>query len=247
MANGIIRYDEGWRYDEGHHYDQPPNVSFPGAPAVVTQTKKGTKPMDMIPRKRAERRAWYANISANIVAEAVKMGVAPADGTAAKALVDEIIAKMDGTDAAESALAGARNQERTTEKTNQGTLRAYIRNWKTLPQYPGSGSEGVLRLKGEEEEFDAENYKPVITVEIVGGQITIGFLKKGVDALAIYCRPRGTTQWTRIGIDTESPFLDSKPVAAPGTPEVREYMARGMLGDVEIGLDSDIVPLAVPG
>ena len=246
MANGIIRYDEGWRYGDGHRYGQPPNVSFPTAPAAATKTK-GTKHMDMIPTKRAGRRQWYANISNNVVAEGVKMGVPPADANAVKAAADDIIATMDATDAAESALGGARNIERTTEKTKQGTMRAFIRNWKTLPGYPASGSEGVLQLKGEEAAFDQATYKTVITAGIVGGLNQIGFTKKGADGVAIYCRLRGTTQWTRIGTDTESPFFDTKPVAVPGVAEVREYMARGRIGDVEIGLDSDIVPLAIPG
>lgn len=73
MANGIIRFDEGWRFDDGHHFDQPPNVSFP-VPPEGSKKSKGTKHMDMIPKKRAERRQWYTNISDNVVAEAVKMG-----------------------------------------------------------------------------------------------------------------------------------------------------------------------------
>ena len=43
------------------------------------------------------------------------------------------------------------------------------------------------------------------------------------------------------------PFLDETPLAQPGIPEQREYMARGVKGDDEIGQDSDIVTVTYAG
>ena len=64
--------------------------------------------MDFIPTKRANRYLWLKNLSDNVVAEAVKMGAPAPDATAAKAKADDIIAKMDATDAAVAAVDGAR-------------------------------------------------------------------------------------------------------------------------------------------
>ena len=36
-------------------------------------------------------------------------------------------------------------------------------------------------------------------------------------------------------------------LANPAVPEVREYMARGVVDDVEIGLDSDIIEVVFAG
>lgn len=37
---------------------------------------------------------------------------------------------------------------------------------------------------------------------------------------------RGTGDWAFLGIDTESPYLDERPLAVAGTPEVRSYRMR---------------------
>jgi hypothetical protein len=203
--------------------------------------------MDYVPPKRSPRYQWYQNISTNVVTEGPKFGAAAGDATAVKALVDAIIAKMDLTDAAQAAVDGARQIENSTETANLAELRRKIRNWKTLSGYPASGSEAVLKLKGSEVVFDPTTYKPVIKPSIEAGKIKIEFFKKGVDGIAVYSRIRGTVAWHKIGTDTESPYFDTASLAVAGVPEVREYMARGMVGDDEVGLDSDIVSISFGG
>ncbi len=43
------------------------------------------------------------------------------------------------------------------------------------------------------------------------------------------------------------PYVDTAPLAVANVPEVREYMGRGVINDVEIGLDSDIASLTFGG
>ena len=95
--------------------------------------------------------------------------------------------------------------------------------------------------------FDPDTYKPVFTVRFKGGRITLSFKKRGVDGLAIYTRLGGTTDWTKLDVHTLSPYIDGRPLAVPGVPEIREYMARGILKDREIGLESDIVSIVFGG
>ena len=52
---------------------------------------------------------------------------------------------------------------------------------------------------------------------------------------------------TKLGTDTNSPYIDGRPLATPGVAEMREYMARGMMGDEEVGLESLIVSLNYAG
>ena len=67
--------------------------------------------MDYIPRQRDPRYLWLKNLSDNIVAEAVKFGAPAADATAVKAAADDLLGKMDATNAASAALDGARSVE----------------------------------------------------------------------------------------------------------------------------------------
>lgn len=243
MASGIIRLDEGWKLDAGHRLDQPPFVP-PAVPVMSARKTKG-KAMDYIPSKRAEQLPWWKRISSEIDAEGPKMGV-PAPGiAAAKAVADDQVAKMEATDAAKAALDGARATEATMTAANLLAMRGFVRNWKTLPGYAASGSEGVLHLRGTEPTFDPSTFKSVLTVSIVGGQIKVEFTKGGVDAVVVYCRLRGTPSWTKLGIDSSSPYYDTKPLDNPAVPEVREYMAMGLINDVEVGLPSDIVSVTL--
>jgi hypothetical protein len=246
MANGIIRLDDGWRLDEGHRFDLPPNVPPPASSPVLTPKPKG-KAMDIIPPQRGARYSWLTNLSDNIIAEAVKMGVPTAEATAAKATADNLLAKMDATDAAEAALDGARSEENAARTADVASLRARIRNWKTLPGYATSGSEGVLKLRSVGEEFDSSSYKCEFDGTVEAGKVRLNFRKKGVDAVAIYARLRGASAFAKIGTDSSSPYYDTRPLAEAGAPEVREYMLRGLIDDEEIGLDSDAVSVSFAG
>ena len=59
----------------------------------------------------------------------------------------------------------------------------------------------------------------------------------------VYCRVRGTMGWTFLSWDKNSPYIDGTPLAHAGVPEEREYMLRGVVNDVEIGVDSDILSI----
>ena len=245
MPGTVIEMDAGWCMDEGLAMDQPAPSPVPAVVPVVHH-RKG-KSMDYVPNKRDGRYLWYTNLSNNVVAEAVKMGVAPADATAIKAIVDGIIAKYDATNDAQKAVDAARLLEGGAEDAGLPQIRAKVRNWKTLTGYPASGSEAVLQLKGTDSPFDPVSYKPVIKVKTVPGGVQVAFVKKGVDGLAIYMRVAGATVWRKVGMDTESPFTDTTPLAVPGAPENREYMARGVLHDEEIGTPSDTANVTFAG
>jgi len=247
MADEIIRLDHGWRLDRGHRLDERVQIVIPPPVAPPPRPKEKGKHMDYIPPQRGNRYLWYGNLSTNVVEEGPKFGLPTAEATAAKTLADAIIAAMDGTDAAANALSGARTIERNTETANQAALRKKVANWKTLPGYAASGSEAVLKLKGPAVAFNAATYKPVIYVSIEAGRIQIDFEKLGADGIAVYMRRRGETVLKKIGTDTDTPYFDTGPLLQPNVPEVREYMARGMVGDDEIGVDSDIVSLTYPG
>ncbi|MBI5684393.1 MAG: hypothetical protein HZC54_04875 [Verrucomicrobia bacterium] len=246
MSDGIIKLDEGWRLDEGHHFDEPPNVPPPVPPPLPRPKEKG-KHMDMVPKKRSQRYLWYKNISDNIATEGPKFGLTPAEAAATKALTDAIMASMEATDTAQGILDGARTTEQSVEGTNLTQLRAKVRNWKTLPAFPASGSEGVLQLKGAEAEFDPATYKPAIRVSIEGGKVVVSGAKKGVEAFAIYARLRGSQTWERLAVENHPPYYDTRPLAQLNVPEVREYMVRGVVDDQEIGLDSDIISVTFAG
>jgi hypothetical protein len=247
MAGGIIRLDEGWRLDQGHHFDQPPLGATSPYVIPIKPRKNKTMAGDFIPRKRAERYLWWKNLYDQIDVEGLKIGLTAPEITAAKDTAADMIAKMDAVDAADAALKGARATEKTATVSDEAAIRLAIRNWKTRANYASSGVEGTLQLVGTGSDFDPNTFKSTVKLSIVGGQIKIDFTKSECDSVAVYCRLRGTTGWTKLGLDSLTPYYDTNPLANASVPETREYYVMGVIDDIEVGQPSDIVSIVFGG
>lgn len=83
----------------------------------------------------------------------------------------------------------------------------------------------------------------MFTAKQDGTAVRLKFKLRGVTGFNFYTRLRGTNDWTFLASDTNEPYDDARPLAVPGTPEVREYKARAFIGgpENEIGVESDIV------
>lgn len=99
----------------------------------------------------------------------------------------------------------------------------------------------------EEIVFVPATYKTTLKARVVGGVIEISWTKGQANSVRIYTRLAGQTTWTYLDRDEKSPYKDTRPLAVAGHAETREYMARGVLDDAEIGLDSDIISVVFSG
>ena len=95
------------------------------------------------------------------------------------------------------------------------------------PRTPGTRTgtpahAASLRVKSKAKPFDPVTYRPTFKVRVIPGGIRLDWKKRGVDAVAVYCRVAGTLAFKKIGMDTVSPYLDARPLMTPGVPEVRE-------------------------
>jgi hypothetical protein len=229
----IIRFDQGYHWDDGNHYDQPPSFPLPKL--------KGLKRMagDFIPPGKGDYRAWLLNLKTQITTQGPLFTLAAGEVTATTAACTAQIALGDAAIAAASALKAALQAEADGKKTTNALLRNKISDWKQMPLFtPAIAQE--LRVIGSAAAFDPGTDKPDFKVKIAGGEIRLDWVKKGVDAVHIYGRLRGQPGWTLLGMDTSSPYIDGRPLAQANIPETREYKLRGVVTDVEIGLDSDI-------
>jgi len=57
---------------------------------------------------------------------------------------------------------------------------------------------------------------------------------------------RNNDPWEFLTIDTESPYLDERPLLSPGTPEIREYRARFWNKSTPNGEWTDVVKVTSP-
>jgi len=100
---------------------------------------------------------------------------------------------------------------------------------------------------GSESTFDAATFKTKLKLRVVGTGIETKFLKNRTDGINLSMRLAGSSTWTKVGLVTHSPYVDTTPLAQPGVPEKREYKGRGVIKNIEIGLDSDIVLITYGG
>ena len=70
----------------------------------------------------------------------------------------------------------------------------------------------------------------------------------GIRSARLTCRNKGDVQWKLIAVRKRKfPFYDEAPLAVPGQPEVREYMAIGVVADEEVGQPSEIKEVVYAG
>ena len=90
--------------------------------------------------------------------------------------------------------------------------------------------------------------QPTIKAAAQPGFVRVTGSKDYADLVNIYMRVAGTAAWTLIGIRRQKfPFDDQTPLKTPGVAETREYQARAVVGDAEVGLPSDIVQVTYGG
>ena len=101
---------------------------------------------------------------------------------------------------------------------------------------------------GEAHEMDPAHSRPTINIETQRGRVKVTGRKPGFDAVSIYSRKKGDVQWKLIAVRKRKfPYYDESPLTVPNAPEVREYMAIGVVADEEIGEMSEIKEVVYAG
>jgi hypothetical protein len=104
-----------------------------------------------------------------------------------------------------------------------------------------------LGIIGADDGFNPDAYESSIALAVFNNAVRIVFLKGRVDAVVMYSRLKGDTEWEEVGVAINSPFYDTRPLANPSKPEVREYMAKGRIGNEEVGLESAMRSIVFAG
>jgi hypothetical protein len=126
-------------------------------------------------------------------------------------------------------------------------IRAAIKRAKTSPGCTPAIQE-QLDWVGAAQNIDPDTARPTITVEAQRGRVKIDGRKPGFEAVNIYVRKKGDVQWKLIAVRKRKfPYYDESPLAVANTPEVREYMAIGVVSDEESGQPSEIKEVVYAG
>jgi hypothetical protein len=201
---------------------------------------------DIFPKSKPVLRGWLETFETALDDHGAEVGIDAPRVTLIKGHIDGWIASF-------VAIEPAKNAWQTTTAANDGLTLTLIPELRTLIK-DIKGSTAYTHALGEAfgiiapvSGFDPSTFKTTLKIKIEGGRIIIEFVKSEVEGVHIYTRLRGELGWTYLATDTHSPYYDTRPLATPGHAETREYMARGVINDEEIGLDSDIASVVFSG
>ena len=116
--------------------------------------------------------------------------------------------------------------------------------------HPGCIPSTILQMqwKGDAQEFNEETARPNIKLTAMNGRVKVEGNKPGFEAYNLYSRIKGQVAWKPIAIRKRKfPYYDDSALAVPNTPEVREYMAMGVINDEEVGVPSEIKEVVYAG
>lgn len=255
-----VFWDDGTAWDDVNFgWGEPSFVleaGDPGYVAPVSQPATPTKPRrkkdtmntDYIPNSYANLNTWLTlQQTALTTTLATTINMSAAERTAYLAAVGvlqpvlaAIVSLMDQLDQKTADL-------QPLLEGQLPVIRAAIKRAKTSPTCLPSIQE-QLDWVGAAHNVDPSNAQPTITATAERGRVRIDGRKPGFEAVNIYFRKKGDVQWKLIAVRKRKfPFFDEAPLAVAGTPEVREYMAIGVVDDEEIGQTSEIREVVYAG
>ena len=202
---------------------------------------------DWFPERKAERNAWYQNFKAQVTAIATALKL---DATAALAAIADYLTKDAAHDTARTVADAASQAAQTAARPAEDAVRAFVKQLKASPAATAAQQE-LLRCFSEGD-ADATTtrvaaQRPVLELGSEGGHIVVKFKKLGHQGVLIYARRGAETEFTLLGLDTQTPYYDNRPNLTPGQAEDRHYRAYFAERDAAVGEVSDVATLAVAG
>ena len=212
------------------------------------QEKEGTfMSLNIIPNSYKGRLDFFTVLKAQLALNAVTLNLSAAFLTGVNAMLDSLIALYQKAVDTELAVATASADAAGAYTLNEGALHGLINTLKVNPGMT-DGMAVAMGIGAISTAHAATQIKPKIKADAQTGHVRIGGSKDYAQLINIYMRLAGTTAWTLVGNRRRSlPFDDTTPLKTPGVPETREYQARGVNGDEEVGLYSDIVTVTFAG
>ena len=104
----------------------------------------------------------------------------------------------------------------------------------------------VLRIVAPESAVSTANARPpkFKGLALPNSVVRLDWRKGKFEGVIVYGQYAGETQWTEIGRDLHSPFIDTRLPREPGKPEARRYRMIYMLKDEPVGDYSYIVDVS---
>jgi hypothetical protein len=119
-------------------------------------------------------------------------------------------------------------------------LTALVQRIKNAPGYNEAIAADLDILPPAPRTLVADQQKPTFTATVLpGSQVRLDWVKGKMDGVRVESKRASEQEWSHLGDDRYSPFVDTRAPAQPGPSEVRSYRLRYLLKDELVGVFSD--------
>jgi hypothetical protein len=196
---------------------------------------------DYVPRTDDALLIWHDQFKTTVTANITTFGLLAGDATQVNTDNVDIHAKITAATSTAAIAKQATADKNTSRATLEKHARALANRIKAHPAYTAAYGE-LLGIVGPEDTTNLATSKPTLAgTPLIGGVVQLAFDKSVSEGVNIYARRGTEADFTFLARDTVSPYVDNRPLLAPGKPELREYKAVYVVSDAEIGLFSDEV------
>ncbi|MFT3934412.1 MAG: hypothetical protein QM726_12395 [Chitinophagaceae bacterium] len=202
--------------------------------------------MYFYPYSKAQLKPWAENLLAQISAIAARINEPAADVAKLQENLQQLITALNDWETAHQALQRLTAVANDIMKQAGPAIRDYIKRLRTNPLLTEADAH-LLQIISTTAIADLTNYQPKLTGKQTGGTIHLSFQKHGAEAMNVYTRLHGETNWVLLGIATQSPYIDTRPLANPTVPEIREYYVMPILANKEVGQRSEVLTIKYTG
>lgn len=194
---------------------------------------------DFIPGPDADFKTWYQQFRLATHDLAATLGVTAGELTELDADGAAFDAKFSAAATAEAAAKAATSEKKAARTNAESNLRLLLRRMKASRAYdPGMGARLGVLMSSTRTKYD--ELKPEFSAQAMpSGAVEIAWVKGPADGINIYSQREGDTGWVLLGLDTQSPFTDARPLLRAGQPEARKYRAIYVVADAAVGQYSD--------
>jgi len=187
---------------------------------------------------------WHDRMKATTTSIGAALGITADDLTEIGTDNTAAHAKVNAAATASTAAQTANRKKTAT----LGEVKAHVRKFAKRVKGHRDCTEALLiqlGLVGASDSTDMTQAQPTLVGNALGkGQVEVAFNKMLADGVNIYSQRDGDSGFVFLARDTASPYVDNRALLVASKPEMRRYMAKFVIGDEEVGYESDAITVA---
>lgn len=199
-----------------------------------------------VPGSNGRLSTWAANYKAKIALHGPTLGLSAEQINDQQTAAQGIIDTLNKIEQKKSELAQATTAKKLFKDNEFKAIRGAAAGYKKVSGYTEDiGRELGVVATGVN--ITTEDLKPSARLKTEPGLVKVFFNKRKMYGVTIFSKLQGATQWDELTSEITSPYVDRRPLAVDGKPELREYMVRCYNGRDDIGQQSDVTSIVFGG